>query len=219
MQDIPHVELKILICGIKGQCFKNSGYFAIFKQIFGITIEIFINVFMFKNLQFMNLIINQLEKSIILSLFIVFMVFILSSCTKEVPKELLKTEQENKTPITQQEMPNDSIHRNLMKNNDMNTSNGDDEKLVETLTKEADEADAKYQKTKSEADKKEAIERQMEAANFLMFQADLPPKKKYRPALRRYRRVLELDPNNKEAYANKKQIEDIYESMGRPIPK
>lgn len=167
----------------------------------------------------MNQIIIQLKKFIILSLFIVFAVFILSSCTKEVPKELLKTEQENKTPITQQEMPNDSIHRNLMKNNDMNTSNGDDEKLVETLTKEADEADAKYQKTKSEADKKEAIERQMEAANFLMFQADLPPKKKYRPALRRYRRVLELDPNNKEAYANRKQIEDIYESMGRPIPK
>jgi tetratricopeptide (TPR) repeat protein len=147
------------------------------------------------------------------------MVFILSSCTKEVPKELLKTEQENKTPITQQQMPDDSIHRNLM-NNDMNTSssNGDDEKLVEELTKEADEADTKYQKTKSEADKKEAIERQMEAANYLMFQADLPPKEKYRPALKRYRRVLELDPNNKEAYANKKQIEDIYESMGRPIP-
>ena len=51
-----------------------------------------------------------------------------------------------------------------------------------------------------------------------MFQADLPPKKKYRPALRRYRRVLELDPSNKEAAANKKQIEDIYESMGMPIP-
>ena len=187
---------------------------------FGITIEIFINVFMFKNLQIMNQNIFKVRKSFLLSLFVVFAAFILSSCTKEVPKELLKSNEENKTPISEQQMPNDSIHRNLMNNNDMNTSSSseDDEKLVETLTKEADDADAKYQKTKSEADKKAAIERQMEAANFLMFQADLPPKKKYRPALQRYRRVLELDPDNKEAYANKKQIEDIYESMGRPIP-
>lgn len=168
----------------------------------------------------MNQNLFKVKKPFLLSLFIVFAVFVLSSCTKEIPKELLKSEQENKTPITQQQMPDDSIHRNLM-NNDINTSSNseDDEKLVETLTKEADVADAKYQKTKSEADKKEAIERQMEAANFLMFQADLPPKKKYRPALKRYRRVLELDPDNNEAYANKKQIEDIYESMGRPIPK
>ena len=217
---IPHVELIIPFCGIKGLCFKNSSYFAIFKAFFGITIEIFINVFMFKNLQIMNQNINKLKKTFILGLFVVFAAFIFSSCTKEVPKDLLKSNEENKTPISQQQMPDDSIHRNLMKNNDMNSnsSSEDDEKLVETLTKEADDADAKYEKTKSEADKKAAIERQMEAANFLMFQADLPPKKKYRPALKRYRRVLELDPENKEAFANKKQIEDIYESMGRPIP-
>jgi hypothetical protein len=58
----------------------------------------------------------------------------------------------------------------------------------------------------------------MLAANFLMFEADLPPKEKYKPALVRYRRILEIDPSNKEAAANKKQIEDIYESMGKPIP-
>ena len=167
----------------------------------------------------MNQNIKKLKKTIILSLFIVFAVLVLSSCTKEVPKDLLKSNEDNKTPITQQQMPDDSIHRNLMKNNDQtdsNTEGGD--KLAETLTKEADNADAKYQKTKSDDDKKAAVEKQMEAANYLMFQADLPPKKKYRPALRRYRRVLELDPSNKEAAANKKQIEDIYESMGMPIP-
>ena len=58
----------------------------------------------------------------------------------------------------------------------------------------------------------------MAAANYLMFEANLSPKKKYRPALRRYRRVLELDPKNKEAQVNKKQLEDIYQSMGMPIP-
>ena len=56
---IPHVELIIPFCGIKGLCFKNSSYFAIFKAFFGITIEIFINVFMFKKLQIMNQNINK----------------------------------------------------------------------------------------------------------------------------------------------------------------
>ena len=123
--------------------------------------------------------------------------------------------------MSNQEMPNDSIHRNLKpQTNDQTTDSkteGDD-KLAENLTKAADDADAKYQKSKSDEDKKAAVEKQMEAANYLMFQADLPPKQKYRPALKRYRRVLELDPGNKEAAANKQQIEDIYKSMGMEIP-
>jgi tetratricopeptide (TPR) repeat protein len=89
---------------------------------------------------------------------------------------------------------------------------------AEQMVKEADDADAKYQKTKSDADKKVCIEKQMAAANYLMFEANLSPKKKYRPALKRYRRVLELDPNNDEAKQNKTQIEEIYKSMGMQIP-
>jgi hypothetical protein len=52
-----------------------------------------------------------------------------------------------------------------------------------------------------------------------MFDADLPAKEKYRPALKYYRMVLEADPSNEEAIKNKTEIERIYESMGMPIPK
>jgi len=144
--------------------------------------------------------------------------FWLSGCTKEVPKEMLNT---NKEQLNKQQIPDDSIHRNLMpkqETGETETSGEDSKKLSENLTKDADDADAKYVKTKSESDKKLCIEKQMEAANYLMFIADLPPKQKYRPALRRYRRVLEIDPDNVEAAQNKKQIEDIYQSMGMPIP-
>lgn len=156
---------------------------------------------------------------IILVLLFIAGLIALSSCTKEVPKELLNSNQQQK-PMTNQNMPDDSIHRNLMSANDEVTSSttDDGDKLAETLTKEADDADTKFEKTKSDADKKVCIDKQMEAANYLMFQADLPPKKKYRPALKRYRRVLQLDPGNKEAAANKQQIEDIYKSMGMPVP-
>ena len=153
-----------------------------------------------------------------LSISAVTAVIFLTGCTKEVPKELLNNNKQQ--PMNNQQMPNDSIHRNLQGSDPhtMGTDTIAGDKLTEKFTKDADDADAKYQKTKSEADKKECIEKQMVAANFLMFEADLPPKKKYRPALQRYNRVLEIDPSNKEAAANKKQIEDIYKQMGMPVP-
>ncbi len=131
--------------------------------------------------------------------------------------------QNKKIPISTQEMPNDSIHRNISSNKqsqDNQTSTDDskgDEKAAQMM-KDADDADAKYQQTKSDSDKKTAAMKQLAAANYLMFEANLAPKKKYRPALKRYKRVLELDPGNSEAMENKKQIEDIYQSMGMPIP-
>ncbi len=146
--------------------------------------------------------------------------FMFASCTKNVPSDMTN----KKTPLTNGQMPNDSIHRNLMKN-DQNSqdqtnteSEGKGDAKADQVQKEADDADAKYEKTKSDADKKIAIDKQLTAANYLMFEANLSPKKKYKPALKRYRRVLELDPGNKEAQENKQQIEDIYQSMGMPIP-
>ncbi len=82
----------------------------------------------------------------------------------------------------------------------------------------ADESLAKYDSDKSETSRKEVIASSIAVANYLMFEANLPAKEKYRPALKYYRKVLELDPKNEEALKNKKQIEDIYESMGMPIP-
>ena len=141
------------------------------------------------------------------------MICVFYGCTKQTPKDT-----QNQQPNNQ--MPDDSIHKNLMKNqtgNNEQTDTKGDEK-AEQLSKVADDADAQYQKTKSDADKKIAIDKQMKAANYLMFEANLSPKKKYRPALKRYRRVLELDPKNDEAQKNKQQLEDIYRSMGMPIP-
>lgn len=159
-------------------------------------------------------------RTYILPLLIAAFVFVFSSCTKNVPSDL----QNKKSPITTNQMPNDSIHRNLMpkdnssKQDQMSNDDSKGDSKADQLNKEADDADAKYIKSKSEADKKEAITKQLTAANYLMFQANLSPKKKYKPALKRYRRVLELEPSNAEAKENKQQIEDIYQSMGMPIP-
>jgi len=97
-------------------------------------------------------------------------------------------------------------------------SSGKQDEKAEELVKLADATLEKYNSDKSEGNKKEVVSNLMAAANYLMFEAGLPAKEKYRPALKYYRKVLEVDPKNAEALTNKKQIEDIYESMGMPIP-
>lgn len=144
-----------------------------------------------------------------------------TACTKEVPKELLnnqKPQQNQQQQVDKNQMPDDSIHRNLSKTNTDNKSDTEGDTKAQDMMKAADDAEAKYIKSKSDADKKEYITKQMGAANYLMFEANLSPKKKYKPALQRYNKVLEIDPKNAEAMENKKQIEDIYQSMGMPIP-
>lgn len=55
--------------------------------------------------------------------------------------------------------------------------------------------------------------------NWLMYHADTIHMTERMPkALRHFRRVLEIDPNNRQARSNIDQIESIYEQMGRPIP-
>lgn len=51
-----------------------------------------------------------------------------------------------------------------------------------------------------------------------MYNEQLPPRQKYRPALKQYRSVLSLDPANKDAKAKVTLIENIYKQMGMPVP-
>lgn len=156
----------------------------------------------------------------LLVLFVIAGTLLFAACTKDVPKELQNSNKQ--VPTNKQEMPNDSIHKNLNSGSQQQeiteSDSKQDQEKADKLMKEADEADAKYKKTKSESDKNVCIDKQMTAANFMMLEANLSPKKKYRTALKRYRRVLELDPKNDEAAESKKMIEDIYRQMGMPVP-
>ncbi|HYG79585.1 MAG TPA: hypothetical protein VD861_04315, partial [Pyrinomonadaceae bacterium] len=67
----------------------------------------------------------------------------------------------------------------------------------------------------SSADKQAAAAAYLERAN-VFYAAGSPMLYKF--ALRDFRRALKYDPANREALAKKQQIEDIYKSMGRPIP-
>jgi tetratricopeptide (TPR) repeat protein len=68
--------------------------------------------------------------------------------------------------------------------------------------------------------KKQVAEAHYKAGMALEYsKAGISPRARYRGALKHYNTTLKLQPDHKEAAKEKKQIEDIYTSMGMPIPK
>ena len=80
------------------------------------------------------------------------------------------------------------------------------------------ELDMKIEKAGKAGDEKALAAALAERGTFRMNDDNAGAKVKYRAALDDYRKALEADPKNEDAIKNKKMIEDIYTSMGRPIP-
>jgi tetratricopeptide (TPR) repeat protein len=89
------------------------------------------------------------------------------------------------------------------------------EKKFEEAIKVLEEA---YSKTKAGEIKMALADAHVANGNAYMYNESLPPFQKYPNALRQFRKALEYDKTNAKAQANIKTIEDIYKSMGRPIP-
>lgn len=153
--------------------------------------------------------------------FILFLsVILISGCSKMEEKK--QNQNETKQPVSNMKNPhsneNDGLQNQMSDMTDMAPESAVDEK-ADKLVKDASDFESTFKNKNSEENKKILVEKHMAAGVYLMYQANLNPKKKYGPALKHFRRVLELDPNNHEAMQNKAQIEEIYNSMGRDIPK
>jgi tetratricopeptide (TPR) repeat protein len=66
--------------------------------------------------------------------------------------------------------------------------------------------------------KQSLITAHLKYGHFFLMNDTLAPKVKYPNALKHYREVLKLDPNNQDAKDNAQQIVDIYKMMGREVP-
>lgn len=143
-----------------------------------------------------------------------------SSCSKTEEK---KTGEDTRAPnphgTTSTATENNSSTENKTSEKSTEKSEGKtDEKAVE-ISAAADKSIKDYDLDKSETNKKVLINNCMAAANYLMLEAALPAREKYKPALKYYRMVLTVDPKNDEALKNINEIERIYKSMGLPIPR
>lgn len=79
--------------------------------------------------------------------------------------------------------------------------------------------DPAYKTNPKDADIVKALaETHLKYGDSFMYNEALPPRQKYRPALKQYRDVLTFDPKNKDAQDKIKLIEGIYKQMGLPIP-
>ncbi len=68
------------------------------------------------------------------------------------------------------------------------------------------------------SEKQKEAEKMAKDAEKVMLDPKLQPKEKYPKSLGMFRKALEVDPNNALAKQSVKLIEDIYASMGRPVP-
>lgn len=76
-----------------------------------------------------------------------------------------------------------------------------------------------YKANPKDAEVNKALaEAHLKYGDSFMFNESLPPRQKYRPALKQYRQVLVYDPANKDAKTKINTIETIYKQMGMPIP-
>ncbi|GAB4456958.1 MAG: hypothetical protein OHK0029_15820 [Armatimonadaceae bacterium] len=100
--------------------------------------------------------------------------------------------------------------------------NGKAEKpmTVAEAKKKAAAAFNSYKGKKNDANLKKAYAASLaDLGHAIMLDQSIPPAKRYPQALDYARKALALDPSNKLAKEDKKQIEDAYKSMGKPIPK
>lgn len=91
--------------------------------------------------------------------------------------------------------------------------------LKEAQKKQAAAKSAFLRNTRDAKAKKAYILATNSLAKTTMDSPALTSKEKYPSALRLYREVLKADPKNSEATGWIKQIEAIYRSLGKPIPK
>ena len=79
--------------------------------------------------------------------------------------------------------------------------------------------EAAHKKNPKAADvQKTLVDALVAKGDSLMYNEELPPRMKYPAALKAYRQALSYDKNNKKALTNIATIENIYKSMGRPVP-
>jgi outer membrane murein-binding lipoprotein Lpp len=66
--------------------------------------------------------------------------------------------------------------------------------------------------------KQQQAQQLAEDAQKVMLDPALPPTEKYPKALEMFRNALKIDPDNALAKDGVNLIEDVYRSMGRPVP-
>ncbi len=95
-------------------------------------------------------------------------------------------------------------------------------KIDEDIQQYADAVDAAkaaYEAQENEANKTKLFKAYVAFGDYMQYDSNVSPREgKYHRALLEYRNALALNPDDQKVTGEITQIEDIYRSMGRPIP-
>lgn len=90
---------------------------------------------------------------------------------------------------------------------------------IQPFADAVDAAKKTYDSDKSEANRDKLFQAYVAFGDYMQYESGVSPRQgKYHRALIEYRHALDLDAGNSKVLAEIAQIEDIYRSMGRPIP-
>jgi hypothetical protein len=81
------------------------------------------------------------------------------------------------------------------------------------------DARMQYEQEAGDDQRQALLHAYVEFGDYMQYESPVSPRQgKYHRALVEYRHALALDPTNEKVLGEIAQIEDIYRSMGRPIP-
>jgi tetratricopeptide (TPR) repeat protein len=90
---------------------------------------------------------------------------------------------------------------------------------IQKYTDDVEAAKSAYDAAPNDGNKKKLIAAYVAFGDYMQYDSSVSPREgKYHRALVEYRHALVLDPGNQKITGEIAQIEDIYRSMGRPIP-
>ena len=90
---------------------------------------------------------------------------------------------------------------------------------IQLFVDKVGEIKAKYDENQNDESKAALVKAYIAFGDYMTYESPVSPRKgKYRRALTEYRHALALDPGNEKVQSEIQQIEEIYRSMGRPIP-
>ena len=90
---------------------------------------------------------------------------------------------------------------------------------IQPFADAVDGAKKTYESDKSDGSRMALVKAYVAFGDYMQYESTVSPRQgKYHRALLEYRHALDLDPGNTKVTGEIAQIEDIYRSMGRPIP-
>lgn len=90
---------------------------------------------------------------------------------------------------------------------------------IQSYADAVDAAREKFTAESSTAAKAALVKAYTDFGDYMQYDSSVSPRQgKYHRALLEYRHALELEPGNAKVLGEIAQIEEIYRSMGRPIP-